>query len=358
MRKKSYHKPIVDIQQCPITPDNTLTEWLDYWFENFSLRSLKQSTAISYKGYINNHIKPNIGNFKLSELSIGVLQEFINREYDCGKLTDGKEGEGLSPKTIRNINLMIHKTLKKANELDLIPKNYAEFVQLPRCHKPKVRVLTPSEHKRLLLTLQHSEEPLRFGVYLSLVTGMRLGEVLGLRWIDIDLVDNVLRIERTVSRLCSVDGEGTQLVVGTPKTDSSLRDIPFSDTVKEEFIKYRKWQDKYLKIKQPKKGDYVLMMRRGYPVEPKTMQDGFKRILDAAGIRDINFHALRHTFATRAIEDHMDPKTLSVLLGHADVSTTLNRYAHVLEQQKRKAMEMYLASFNDNILQNQGGTKL
>lgn len=102
----------------------------------------------------------------------------------------------------------------------------------------------------------------------------------------------------------------------------------------------------------------MLMMRRGYPVEPKTMQDGFKRILDAAGIRDINFHALRHTFATRAIEDHMDPKTLSVLLGHADVSTTLNRYAHVLEQQKRKAMEMYLASFNDNILQNQGGTKL
>lgn len=105
MRKKSYHKPIVDIQQCPITPDNTLSEWLDYWFENFSLRSLKQSTAISYKGYINNHIKPNIGNFKLSELSIGVLQEFINREYDCGKLTDGKEGEGLSRKLFVTLTL-------------------------------------------------------------------------------------------------------------------------------------------------------------------------------------------------------------------------------------------------------------
>lgn len=348
MRKKSYSKPIQNIQQCPITPDNTLSEWLDYWFDNYSVRSLKQSTAISYKGYIRNHIKPNIGDFKLSELSVNILQEFINREFDCGNLADGKEGNGLSPKTIRNINLMMHKTLKKANELDLIPKNYAEFVQLPRCHKPKIRVLTPSEHKRLLLALQHNEEPLRIGVYLSLVTGMRLGEVLGLRWIDIDLVDNVLRIERTVSRLCSVDGEGTELVVGTPKTDSSLRDIPFSDSVREELIKYREWQDKFLGIKQPKKTDYVLMLRRGYPVEPKTMQDAFKRILDDTGIRDINFHALRHTFATRAIENHMDAKTLSVILGHADVSTTLNRYAHVLEEQKRKAMEMYLATFNDN----------
>lgn len=346
---KTYRKPIQNIKQCPITPDNTLSEWLDYWFDNFSLRSIKQSTAISYKGYINNHIKPNIGEFKLSEMSVGILQEFINREFDCGNLADGREGSGLSPKTVRNINLMMHKTLKKANELDLIPKNYAEYVQLPRCRKPKIRVLTHSEHMRLLTALQHSEEPLRFGAYLSLVTGMRLGEILGLRWVDIDLVDNVLRVERTVSRLCSVEGEGTELVIGTPKTDSSLRDIPFSDSVKEEFIKYRKWQSKYLGIKQPKKTDYVLMLRRGYPVEPKTMQDVFKRILNTADIRDINFHALRHTFATRAIENHMDPKTLSVILGHADVSTTLNRYAHVLEEQKRKAMEMYLASFNSNV---------
>lgn len=274
---------------------------------------------------------------ELSELNTDILQDFFNYEMEYG---NKKTGTALSAKTLHNIKLMLHKSLKKAVELELIRMNYAEFVELPHVKKPQICTLSHSEYSELMRELEHSDERLYFGVYLSMSTGMRLGEVLGLRWSDVDLDNNVLHIERTVNRLKTLDGKTkTALVVGTPKSEMSIRDIPFGKSLHDEFVKYRDKMQKRLGIWHFKCDDYVLMLRRGYPVEPKTMQDVFKRI--TAGINDdVTFHGLRHTFATRAVERGVDIKTLSVLLGHSDVSFTLSRYTHITEQQKRNAMDI------------------
>ena len=325
--------------------DITIECWLNHWYDTYAKRTIKQSTAISYRGYITNHINPQIGLYKLSELNADVLQCFFNYEMESGSK---KDGGGLSPKTLHNIKLMLHKALKKAMELELINKNYAEFVELPHVKKPQIHILSFSEQQKLLSELRHSEESLYFGVYLALSTGMRLGEVLGLRWSDVDLDNNVLHIKRTVNRLNTLDGSDgstkTELVVGVPKSDTSIRDIPFNNILRNEFIKYREKMMKRLSILNIKSDDYVLMLRRGKPVEPKTMQDVWHRIEHSAGIQNqVTFHGLRHTFATRAIEIGVDVKTLSVLLGHSDVAVTLSRYTHISEQQKRNAMNIILA---------------
>lgn len=315
----------------------TFEEWLRYWFETYSRRTVKHSTAVSYIGYINGHIAPEIGSYSLSELNTDILQRFINNQADNGSL----KGGGLSPKTLQNMNRMIHKSLEKAMELDLIVKNYASFVEIPRIEETEMRVLTVEEQEQLEKELTTSNEKLAFGVYLSLTLGIRLGEVLGLRWSDIDTQKGIVRIRRTVNRLEKLDGSGTELVVGTPKSKKSLRDIPISEGYCQKLMYY--WaRSSQIMRKPPKDNDYLLRSAVGGPAEPKTMQETFKRILKAAGVADANFHSLRHTFATRAIEKGADVKTLSVLLGHSDVNITLNRYAHVLDEQKRKTMNLLL----------------
>ncbi len=322
--------------------DGTMKEWLQYWFEVYAKRNIKQSTAISYIGYINNHLVPQIGEYRLSEINTNLLQEFFNNRMDFG----GKKCGPLSPKTLHNMKLMLHKSLKKAVELELLQRNYAEFVELPRQSKPNMRVLDLAEQRQLVTTLRHTNEKLYIGAMISLATGLRLGEVLGLKWSDIDYNNSMLHIRRTVNRLCTIDGDTkTEIVVGTPKSDSSVRDIPFNYNVQKYFEEYYTRSLKILGKRKLKSDDFVLSLRYGHPVEPKTMQSAFKRIVSEAKISDTNFHALRHTFATRAIEKGVDVKTLSVLLGHADISTTLNRYAHVLDDQKRKTMDILLSDY-------------
>lgn len=192
----------------------TFKEWLIYWFETYSRRTVKRSTAVSYNGYINGHIIPEIGSYTLSELNTDILQRFINAQSDNGSL----KGGGLSPKTLQNMNRMIHKSLDKAIELDLIPKNYASFVEIPSVEEVEMRVLTVNEQNLLEAELSRSSEKLAFGVYLSLTLGIRLGEVLGLRWSDIDTRKGIIHIRRTANRLPRIDGKGTEIVVGTPKS--------------------------------------------------------------------------------------------------------------------------------------------
>ncbi|MGN0606967.1 MAG: tyrosine-type recombinase/integrase [Oscillospiraceae bacterium] len=323
-----------NITDIKLSADMTLKEWLEYWFEVYTKRTVKQSTAVSYHGYINGHIVPHIGSYKLSELNTDIFQRFFNAQSDNGSL----KGGGLSPKTLSNISRMIHKSMQKALELELIKKNYVEFIELPKQEAPEMRVLTVYEQKLLMIELSHSKEKLAFGVYLSLALGIRLGEVLGLRWSDIDTKNGIVHIRRTVNRLPTLDSSAkTELVVGTPKSKKSVRDIPINDELCKEIISYNA-KTNHLVYND----NYLLRSSIGGPAEPKTLQDTFKCILKDAGIADANFHSLRHTFATRAIEKGVDVKTLSVLLGHSSVNFTLDRYAHVLDRQKRETMDLLL----------------
>ncbi len=321
-----------------LSTEMTLKAWLEYWFEVYAKRTVKQSTAVSYYGYINGHIAPQIGMYKLSELNTDVFQRFFNVQSESGSL----KGGGLSPKTLSNISRMIHKSMKKALELELIKKNYAEFIELPRQQATEMRVLTVYEQGLLMEELSRSKERLAFGVYLSLTLGIRLGEVLGLRWSDIDFKNGIIHIKRTVNRLPTIDGSvKTELVVGTPKSKKSVRDIPINNELCGEIMLYHAKISR-ITHKSVYNDDYVLQSAFGGPAEPKTLQETFKRIIKAAGIADANFHSLRHTFATRAVEKGVDVKTLSVILGHASVNFTLDRYAHVLDKQKRKTMDLLL----------------
>lgn len=318
----------------------TFGNYLGYWYETYSKRTVKRSTAISYRGYINGHISPVIGLYKLSELNTDILQRFFNAQCDNGNINDGG---GLSPKTLHNIKRMLHKAVEKAVDLGLMKKNIIKCIELPKIEEAEMRVLTKMEQDKLMQELEGSRESLAFGVNLSIKLGLRLGEVLGLRWCDIDFRNKVVHIRRTVNRLSTLEGDKkTELVVGTPKTKRSIRDIPINDEYSAVLMSYYAKQSR-INRKAPADDDYILQSTLGGAAEPKTMQKTFKRILKAAGIKDANFHSLRHTFATRAIEKGVDVKTLSVILGHSSVAITLNRYAHVLEEQKRLTMDVLLS---------------
>jgi integrase len=319
----------------------TLESWLNQWLEVYARPKVKQSSYINYRLYITKHITPDIGKLKLIDLRVDLFQKFFNEKAESGRL-DGKGG--LSEKTLRNMYTMLSTALKQAYENGLIRRNFVELVKLPKVTKKEMRVLTLSEEQKLLNAIKVSDERYKIGVLICLCTGIRVGELCGLQWQDIDEITHVLSIRRTLNRLPTMDkSKGkTELVIGTPKSDKSIRNIPLPTFLIDNIREYKVQRDAERAVAgdiYDKRG-FIICNEIGRPVEPRTMEDVFKRLLVSAGVANANFHALRHTFATRAVESGVDIKTLSELLGHADVSTTLNRYAHSLDEQKRKAMSL------------------
>lgn len=162
----------------------TLSEWLDTWYKLYAEPFLKSSTLVSYDCYIKKHIKPYIGDIKLSELNGIILQQFFNEKYESGKLN--KSG-GLSGKTVLNIRQMLHAALKKALENDLISKNHVEHVRLQRVKMPHTNVLALDEQKRLMAALDVNPSIYAIGIMICLTTGIRVGEVCALKWSNIDM---------------------------------------------------------------------------------------------------------------------------------------------------------------------------
>lgn len=309
----------------------TLKEWLDKWFTLYAKPNIKHSTAVSYECYIRKHISPVIGDVRMDRIDLDTLQLFFN--------TKSRE---LSPKSVSNIRMMLHSAFKIAYINDIIDKNYIEHITIPKVIRKEMRVLTRAEQRKLLVSIANTDEPYAFGIFLCLTTGIRIGELCALTWNDVDLVNNKLKIRRTLQRLMSLDdncNKKTQIYIGLPKSEASIRDIPLSCDIVKRTIKHQNnMTTRYGKsILSP--AEYIITHRYNFPCEPKTMQDYFKKIIEYSGIEYANFHALRHTFATRALEAGVDFKTLSIILGHSDINVTMNRYAHVLEDTKRKAMD-------------------
>lgn len=320
-----------------ISSNPTVKEWLYEWFEVYSIPNVKQSTAISYEGYIRNHLVPELGDIKLKDLRYDILQKYFN-----------VKAQKLSAKTVRNIRTMLHKVFKDAMLNDLIEKNYAEHIRLPAVYQPEMRVLTISEQKLLIAELDRSEEQFAIGIYLCLMTGIRIGELCGLQWKHIDIISATLRIRQTLQRLpkLNYDGTGnkTEIVIGSPKSMDSMRDIPLDDIVIDKIMQYKRMKINAAGISSVASEEYIISSKSGNPIEPRTMKDVFDRILRQAKIDKANLHALRHTFATRALEAGIDFKTLSIILGHSDISVTMNRYAHVMREPKIAAMKSITAS--------------
>ena len=343
----------------------TFVGWLTTWLETYAKPSIKLSTYTSYETYIRGHCTPYFKNLKLKDLNPKILQDFFNNKLIGGRL-DNKEG-GLSDKTLKNLYNMIHASLKQAYLNEMIKKNICEFIKVPKVSRKEMRVLTREEQTNLITASRNHR--LGIVIILDLFTGMRLGEILALRWNDIDFNKNIISVKNTIKRITTynLDGSKTEIILDTPKTDNAFRVIPLIDEMKIELKNHLKIQNKEKQIAGTayNNKNFVFCNEIGEPYDQKTFKNYYNKILLECGlinsrpktIRDkikkglkskpkpkgsspnVTFHTLRHTFATRAIEQGMDVLVLSKILGHSDPSTTLNKYGHVLPNHKKDNME-------------------
>lgn len=300
-----------------------LLEWLDY-----KHAIVKNSTYMKYRNSINKHIIPKLGSFDIKTLDNNIVQKFINQKLSAEKCS-------LSPKSVKELVNIIKNTLAYAENYGFQSKCKCELLIVRNSFKP-IRVLNKNEEKALLNTLESDTDIFKLGILISLLTGVRIGELCALRWEDVDFKECVITVNRTMQRV-QVEGKDnkTEIIITTPKTNASIRQIPIPKMLVDYIIGFKSSNDQY-----------ILTNKNGNYIEPRVMQYKFKKYIQIAGISDANFHALRHTFATRCIEAGVDVKVLSEVLGHSKVNITLDRYVHNSIDYKKDNIER----FNDYIL--------
>lgn len=308
--------------------DMQLKELFYLWLDQSRLR-VKQSTYAVYDRMIASHLIPYFGNLSLTEWNGAVIDRFVWHSLESGR-TDGKGG--LSPKSVSDLVYIIKSVIRFAKLKGLLME-MNERISLPRRNTKEIRVLSTEEQRILERCLSERMDQKRLGILVCLYTGIRLGEVCALRWEDVDLKTNTIHIRRTLQRIKNTDKEGTahqktRMLLDTPKSKSSIREIPIVEGLAKLLKKYAANKDR---------ASYLLTGKKKYG-EPRAYQRSFHRYISQAGLCDVNFHALRHTFATRCIEKGVDAKSLSEILGHANVNITLDRYVHSSFEWKRSQM--------------------
>ena len=304
----------------------TVGQWMDVWYEYYAKIKVRASSHKTYEGYIKNHIKPNIGSIPLTKLTTLDLQMMYQKLLTGGRvdrLESQNQPKGLSAKTVRNLNQIISSAMKLAMEQKLIAHNPADGCALPRVEHREMKTL-PAE--QLAAFLNEAKKTGTYEMYyLDLATGMRRGELLGLKWEDIDFDHGVIHIRRQVARLNGTVQEAPL------KTKNSYRNLSIgADAV--ELLRQKKEQDNG-------KSAYVFPSPTGGPLAPDSVLHMLHRVLERAGLPKIRFHDLRHTFATLALQNGVDIKTVSGMLGHFSAGFTLDTYAHVTTAAQREAAE-------------------
>ena len=325
--KEKLKQAIEETQALDVTKAGkyTVGEWMEVWFQDYAKIKVRPSSHQTYQGYIHNHIRPNIGDIPLEKLTSLDLQKFYKKLLTTGRVdrVEAKgQPKGLSAKTVRNIHQILSSALKLAQEQRLILTNPAEGCALPRVEHQEMKTLTTVQ---LASFFREARESGVFELYyLELATGLRRGELLGLKWEDIDLERGDLRVRRQVSR---INGE----VVEAPlKTKNAYRILPLAeDTVG------------VLKEQRKKVGNspWVFPSPNGGPISPDSVLHMLHRVLKRAGLPKVRFHDLRHTFATLALQNGVDVKTVSGMLGHFSAGFTLDTYARITSAAQRQAAQ-------------------
>ena len=302
----------------------TFGEVLNLWMDNNRAR-LKGGTINKYQNLIDTHIMPELGQTKINELSATRINTFLNEKISRGRV-DGSGG--LSASYVRSIMLVINAAIKYAVSEQLCSPLKTPICK-PSADKTELSILSAEEQKKLEASLLNNFDLTGAGIYISLHTGLRIGEVCSLAWNDIDMNKRVIHVRHTVARIRSSSSAGsTILVIDTPKTKASKRDIPISSTLLPILLKLKTLSSK----------GFLLTGTNEF-IKPRTFEYRYHKILDDCGITSVNYHALRHTFATRCVEAGVDIKSLSEILGHGNVSVTLNTYVHSSLELKRKQLE-------------------
>ena len=293
--------------------------------ENYAKIKLRPSTFKTSQGFLKNHIKPQLGKIPLNDLTTLHLQQFYKKllaEGRVERIEAQKQPKGLSAKTVRNIHQIISSALKLAIEQRLIARNPADGCALPKAERKEMQTL-PIEQPTSFL--REAKDSGVFALYyIDLTTGLRRGELLGLKWSDIDLEKGDLRVQRQIGR---IDGKIIEMPL---KTKNAYRTLPLSaDAIS------------VLKMQKCKVGnsEWVFPSPTGGPMSPDSVLHMLHRVLKRAGLPKVRFHDLRHTFATMALQNGVDVKTVSSMLGHYSAGFTLDTYAHVTTDAQLKAAQ-------------------
>lgn len=314
---------------------NMMFETIVYQWLSENKIKLKSSTFSKYLFLIERHIVPELGKIPADKIDSKIINTFIDNKMNCGGLAgDGK----LSPTYVRTISFLVTATVEFGiNERLCLPLN-REIIK-PKIKEKDYHVLSLETQQRLEESIISNMNPTGLGILFSLNMGLRIGEICALSWKDIDFSKQVVHIRKTIARVRDDNfeqtGHKTKLIVDSPKTKSSNRDIPIS----------KKMLD-ILTSLYPKEESYYIVSNSNLLLSPRTYEYRFHSCLDAIGVEQINYHALRHTFATRCIEAGVDIKSLSEILGHSNVSITLKTYVHSSMELKRNQMEKFMAFCN------------
>lgn len=304
-----------------------LKKLLELWLERYMKHTIKIRTYNRYKSICDLHLIKDLGEYELEELKPNVLQDFLLKKID----------DHYSTNTIKGIVSVLKQALRLAITLEFVDKEYCSDLKMSSSEEKEISVFTKKEQQVIESFCLNHKKRNYIGIVICLYTGIRLGELLALTWDDIDFNSNLLTINKT-SYSAKVDGK-TQIIVDKPKTKKSNRVIP----IPNQLVKLLRV------IKKESNSKYVITTRNSGMVGNRSYQRTFKFILKKVNVPYRNFHSLRHTFATNAIELGMDVKTLAEILGHTNAMITLNRYSHSLLNYKIEMMNKLGKNLNLSI---------
>lgn len=328
-------KKLREIQEGTFIEPNDMTvgDLLDRWMESHGETNLKQTTYETHLSCINNHIKPAIGHIPLAKLRPLHLQQLYTDKLKGGR-ADGKPG-GLSSSSVRYMHMIMHTALSAAVKWDLVARNVADAVTPPKVESVKQKTWTADEARKFLDYIrEHRLYPL---YYLALTTGMRRGELLGLRWQDINWEQRTLSINQTL-----VTTPGGQNIISSTKTESSNRVVALSAAMIAELRRHRKRQLEEMMVLGINSYDQelVFVSEVGTPINPRNLLRHFQTTAKKARLPVIPFHCLRHTSATLMLQQGIHPKVVAERLGHSRITTTLDTYSHVLPNIQAEAADV------------------
>ncbi len=313
--KKIITKEIVsnNLSSTHQHPTKTYTDLLLQWLQSKRI-TVKVSTYSRYYSIVTTYLHPALGSLFLSQLTTQIIENYIYNLLISGRKSNQK---GLSPKTVSDILIIIKNSVEygKNNGLD-IPCNIKQ-ISIKKQDK-EMRVLNVEEQSLLTNYLCQNTNLYKLGILLSLYTGIRIGELCALKWADLQLPAGIIKISKTLQRIPTIDEPTkTKIIITAPKSAHSVRTIPLPDCIVP-----------IVTLFQNDPQAYVLTGETNRYAEPRIIQYHFQKYIKDIGLPPINYHTLRHTFATRCVELGFDIKSLSEILGHANVNITLNRYVH------------------------------
>lgn len=320
---KSYQEVKRKLLICKTQSDHeassgklTVTELFSEWLSAVR-NSVKESTFANYTMKINHHILPVFGTVPYELLTSAAVHDFITRKIDSG----------LSAKYVSDI-IIILKSMAKYMKRVHGYRNPVEYVNLPKQKRHEKSLYSAAQQRNLTAFLMRNMNLTSLGILLSLYTGLRIGEICGLKWKDIDYSQKILNVNRTAQRIQTATG--SKLSVTAPKTASARRSIPIPSCIIKLLRRFSS------------AGELYVLSGTEQPVEPRTMQNRYHAMLKKAGLPSINYHSLRHMFATNSLQAGFDIKTLSEILGHASVETTLSAYVHSSMERKAVCMNLLM----------------